>query len=77
MSETIEKVRRLTVTVTDEDGNVVYETWNADMGWKSALLVFDATQTDHDGNEIGLSLWDVELPERLEAFIARQRDGRS
>jgi hypothetical protein len=49
----------LTVTVTDDDGRVVYRTWQAEEAWASVTLMLGQTGPDIDGNEIGLSYWDL------------------
>lgn len=53
-------VPRLYVTVHDEHGNVVYETWQAGplADWKRTTLYFDKVGLDADGRKIGLSFWD-------------------
>ena len=52
-------VRRLYVEVKDEDGNVVYQTWqNGPLGeWGRVTLYFDRYALDREGHQIGLSFW--------------------
>ena len=52
--------KRLYVQVRDEDGHVVYETWqNGPIAtWNRVTLYFDRYGLDHEGNQIGFSLWD-------------------
>lgn len=53
-------VKRLYVEVKDEDGHVVYQTWqNGPLDeWKRVTLYFDRYGLDAEGNQIGLSFWD-------------------
>jgi hypothetical protein len=53
-------VPRLYVEVKNEDGAVVYSTWqNGPLGvWGRATLYFGRFARDADGKEIGFSLWD-------------------
>lgn len=57
--------RKLYIVVTNDDGETVYKTWNADEGYKTVTLYLDETDpplTDARrnvmGETIGKSLWD-------------------
>lgn len=52
-------VPRLLVEIRDENGNVVFHTWqNGPLeAWDRATLYFDRVALDHEGREIGFSLW--------------------
>lgn len=52
-------VKRLYVEVKDEDGHVVYQTWqDGPVGkWERVTLYFDRYALDGEGNQIGFSLW--------------------
>ena len=53
-------VRRLYVEVKDEQGHVVYQTWqNGPIEeWSRVTLYFDRYALDGEGHQIGLSFWD-------------------
>ena len=52
--------KRLYVEVKDEDGHVVYQTWqNGPLEeWSRVTLYFDRYALDGERNRIGLSFWD-------------------
>ncbi len=47
------------VLVLDDDGNLLYRTWQGGPleSWERTTLWFGKTRTDRAGNEIGLSTW--------------------
>jgi len=66
---------KLHVTVTDDDGNVVYRTWNAAADYKTVTLYLDETDELPDdarrevaGPVIGRSVWGLDpIAERRRA----------
>ena len=52
--------RRLYIEVKDEEGHVVFQTWqNGPIAeWSRVTLYFDRYALDGEGHQIGLSLWD-------------------
>jgi hypothetical protein len=81
MSWTAEEVaakRKLHITVTNDDGETVYKTWNADEGRKTVTLYLDETEaplTDARkgvmGEVIGRSIWGLDP-----VALRRERDAR-
>lgn len=65
-SDEVAQTRKLHVTVTNDDGETVYQTWNSDAGWKTVTLYLDETDDVADdarrevmGSVIGKSIWGV------------------
>ena len=73
----VDRTRKLRITVTNDDGEVVYQTWNEDCGWKSVRLYLDEMDRPLDdarasvmGPTIGYSLWGM----KTSAEEKRERD---
>jgi hypothetical protein len=71
--EEVAAKRKLYIIVTNDDGETVYKTWNADEGWKTVTLYLDETQEpmtdarkDVMGEVIGKSIWDHTQAAQLE-----------
>jgi len=63
--EQVAAKRKLYITVTNDDGETVYQTWNSDEGYKTVTLYLDETEPpltdarkDVMGEVIGMSRWD-------------------
>jgi hypothetical protein len=77
----INPVRKLKITATDPDGNVIYSTWqdfDVETPWRSVVLYLDKIDLTDPSGTLGMSFWDApgdgETYHRLDDFVERMQN---